>query len=113
MINPRNPYGRGHSQMNKAREQMLIDRYTVAMVELKMAGAGEHVINRYRTITPKVMRKMLPDIRYEIERYEAGTAAEQQWGADWVDFGTTATHVVYRDGVPYFAKVEWQDMVKP
>jgi hypothetical protein len=85
----------------------------VARVELKMAGASEHVINRYRTITPKVMRKMLPDIRYEIKRYEAGTATEQLWGADWVDFGTTVTRIVHRNGVPYFAQVEWQDMVKP
>ncbi|TDN70459.1 hypothetical protein [Paraburkholderia sp. BL10I2N1] len=52
----------------KANKRLPIhERYTAAMVELRLAGANEHVINRFRTLHPKRMRQFLPDIRYMLD----------------------------------------------
>jgi hypothetical protein len=46
------------------------EKYATAMVLLRMAGANEHTINRYRTLHPKNMRRFLPDIKSEIKSLE-------------------------------------------
>lgn len=38
------------------------EKYAVAMVMLRLAGANEHVINQYRTMRPDNMKRFLPQI---------------------------------------------------
>jgi hypothetical protein len=42
------------------------------MVLLRLAGAHEHTINMYRTITPKKMSKFLPEMKEITRRLNAG-----------------------------------------
>ena len=52
----------------KSRHKPIQEKYAVAMVLLRLAGANEYTINDYRTITPKKMAKFLPQIKAETKR---------------------------------------------
>jgi hypothetical protein len=55
-----------------SRQRPIQEKYAVAMVLLRMAGAHEHTINQYRTITPKKMKQFLPEINEITRRMNEG-----------------------------------------
>lgn len=46
------------------------EKYATAMVLLRINGASEHLINRYRTLHPDKMKAFLPQMLESIEMLE-------------------------------------------
>jgi hypothetical protein len=72
-MNARNRWGRGpanHAEYIMKRNQRIQDNYTAAMVLLRMAGADEHTINKFRTVTLGNMKKFTRHIHDHIKWME-------------------------------------------
>ena len=54
----------------QSKKRPIQEKYATAMVLLRMAGADEHTINRYRTLAPRKMMDFLPWMKDETKKLE-------------------------------------------